>query len=632
MYKNLHYIAVALVGLLPAFIASLYIPYPLFGLNHAQPKTIFQPIYRIFEDGVPQFDIRSGEIVLVSIASLPFNYDPMQASYILRFLLLAVYAIFLYMLFLEVFKNNMLAFLSMIVALMANYGFYYHPYNMLFFDVPAQHFMGNTVIYVLLPLLLLLILKESEQQLPFREKLKVIFIAFSISFAFSIFAFFPYEYVYKTGQYYKLIYIDSYVYATVSPFIFSLLYFKFIYRSNVTNELLLKLYVIFMSLHFLHREEAILFYTLLLSIFLFDAYIIRKFLKISVLILPIYLALLLLINPVNFSLTLITKGSWNIEERFKFYELIKGNGLITILLYILGLSFLSYRILKRGEMLNNRFERSLYLFNLLVLFVYFFPITWTYRAFKALSVCMGMVVGSAIAPIARANVSVYLLLEKENRKIKILKINKFLILVLIIVLMIDGGYSVNRRFSYLYPGMEYQTALYLYEYEAAFWLREHLPKNVVLISDYFTIWTLAPLSNKIWPIEEYMLFQEVPDHLKINVYIIKDKILKANNAQSAYENIKSLIEKLPIQEKIYIKMLGFRNISAAIVITPRTVLWLRSDAYDPFIYIYPSPGCLDPYTPELEKFYDSRYFVLVYRSCNVLIFVTTNNITITNQG
>jgi hypothetical protein len=609
VHKNFIFVVVVLVGLLPAIIASLYIPYPLFGLNHDQPKSIFQPIYRIFEDGVPQFDIRYGEIVLVSVASLPFNYDPMQAAYILRFVLLAVYAIFLYRLFFEVFKNNVIAFLSMVVALMANNGFYYHPYNMLFFDVPAQHFRGNTVIFVLLPLLLLLTLKESEGQLRFKERLKLVLIAFSISFTFSLFAFYPYEYIYKTGQYYKHIYIDPYFYAIVPLFIFCLFYYKFAYKTSMINELLLKLFVIFMTLHFLHREEAFLFYILFLSLFLFNTYIVEKFLRVLAIIFPVYLSSFFLINFSNLPVTLLTKGTWSIDERFKFYEFLAGNGSITMFLYILGVLILSYRILKRNENLCSRFEKMLCLFNFLVLFVYFFPVTWTYRAFKALSVCMGFVVGSVLAPMTRSKISTYA---------------RYLMLILIIILVIDGSYSVNRRFSYLYPGMKYQTALYDYEYEAAFWMRGHLPKNVILVSDYFTIWTLTPLSNKIWPMDEYMLFLGMPDHLKINVYIIKDKILKADNAQIAYENLKYLIEKLPIQEKIYIQSLGFRNLSVAIVITPRTIAWLNSNSYDSFIYS--PPGCVDPNAPVLKKFYDRRYFVPVYNSCSVLIFVTTNSL------
>jgi len=622
IYKNIYHRAIIiLVGLLPSLIASVYMPYPLFGLSHAIPKSILLPIYRISEDGIPLFNIRYGEVLLVYIASIPFDYDPMKASYILRFLLTVLLAEFSFELFLTLFRSRTLAFLSMIVALFSNHGFYYHPYNMLFFDVPAQHFRGNMVIFALFPLLIYLMIKEGSR-LSFKEKFfKVVFPMSILCAAFSLFALFPYEFIYKSGQYYKHIFIDPFVYVTIVPSLFIFLYLRFLYNPNIFNELLLKFYTILFSLHFLHREETILFFPLCLLIFLFTNSKIWKHLRMFALTLPIYLFLLLIINPRNSSLTLLTKSSWDFEELFKFYEFFYGNGSITIIMFIFALFVLLYRILKLDKPLIN-FEETLYILHFVTLFAYFFPISWTYRLFKAMTICMGLAIGQMLLPIARRRIIILFSLGK-NRKLKLLKMKELIILILTIILIIDGSYSVNRRFSYLYPGMEYQSALYPYEYEVAFWLKRNLPKNTILVSDYFSIWTLVPLSNKIWPIEEYMLFQEVPEHLKGNVYIIKDGILKAENASLVYKNIEFLIRNLPIQEKIYIKMLGSKNISVAIVVTPRTIAWIRSNVYDPFIYC--PPGYVDPSIPELEKFRDNRYFRLAFNSSNVLVYVTTSD-------
>lgn len=621
-------VIIIILGILPVSIASIHVPFPHFGLTHSLPKAILQPIYRIAEDGVPQFDIRYGEVLLAYLSSVSVGIEPMHALWFSRFTLSLVLAFSTYYLSLSLLNNKRTAIFAPLITVFANSGFYYHPYYMLFFCVPAQHFGSDVIVFVLLPLLILLILREGKKTPSFVFRFKIFITSFIISLSFTLFAFLPYEIIFLTNQYYKHIFIDPYFYIISIPSLFLFFYYKYISSSIQTAklyyEILIKLYIIFISLHFFHREEAFLFYFILLLIFLFSnvtnlsIYLIfhlprmynefktiRKNInniKVNKVLELILISSMItnLLLPKPLSLYLLTKSTWDVDFKFKLNEFLYGNGI-----FVLAFTLFAFFYVTLYSWFNVSWYKDITSFLIVLGFsIYFLPISWTYRNFKFLSIIMG--------------IAISLLINDFLKLMSRAKLRVIFAVFIFLCLLIDGCITINRRFSYRYPGMNYQIALYPYEIEAAYWIRNNLPKNTLLISDYFSMWVLTPLSNKIWAIDEYMLFHDMPQHLRENIYVIKDFIFRANSSYIAYKNIIYLKEKIPIQEKIYLKYLGKNDTDVIIVITSRTISWIRASTYDPFIYC--PPGSIDVDFPELKIFKSSEYFDLIYRNDNVIIF------------
>ncbi|MEM3550225.1 MAG: hypothetical protein QXV01_03950 [Candidatus Bathyarchaeia archaeon] len=255
---------------------------------------------------------------------------------------------------------------------------------------------------------------------------------------------------------------------------------------------------------------------------------------------------------------------------------------------------------------NHQLGKIVVSTNSALLILYFSPIPQFYRYFKEIIILSAYII-SIIVYESLTCISSKLLVVKNRSK----KIVGIVILVIFLGLLLQGLISpVFYRFSsrkwIIPPQQKYQTLITDAEYDAALFIRASTPKNAVIISDSFTMWVLAPLSNRIWIVERSMNWKEMGIQTLTS---IKNDVFSAPDSRTAYENLHKLSEKIPYSEVDYMQRTGKSNLSYIIIISVRTSQWVNREDYLGFQYTLDEE--IDPRL--LNVFLDPRYFTLLYK-------------------
>jgi len=141
-------------------------------------------------------------------------------------------------------------------------------------------------------------------------------------------------------------------------------------------------------------------------------------------------------------------------------------------------------------------------------------------------------------------------------------------------------------------------------------LRGNTLETEVIISDYWTMMLLNPMSNKIWLTDgQYLASSIRPEYQKLLVEL-GDRIFKASNSSEAYSNLqtmaKDMQDGIDWAEEYYIDSVAIspRNITFLIVLSSRTVEWLESGSLDVM-----EPQYAPVNSSWLEVFNDTTYFI-----------------------
>jgi len=255
------------------------------------------------------------------------------------------------------------------------------------------------------------------------------------------------------------------------------------------------------------------------------------------------------------------------------------------------------------------------------------PITWTYRIFKELNLFMAYVIAFLLLSLFDyiGRFRIRLLFIKKSKELRMDAYRLLMLSFLAVILILLLAQPLYYRFSYhckYFPQKEMQTQITIEEWEAALWMRKNLPKNAILISDYFSMWILTPLSNKVWAAEKSMDPPEQVPGLLPQLQYIKHQIFQASSSESAYRAIIN-IKPIWVEEQYvnYIKGNAVeKNYTWIIVISKRTSEWVRLKDYYGFVWCWEKPEIDEKL---VALFQNEHYFKIVYK--NDFLYVITVN-------
>jgi len=591
--------AVIALALIPVIISSMFVPFPYFGMSIDAARMIIQPVLRAVKDGYLMPDTRPAEVILVVFPCYISGIDPAAFLWTARFLLAAIFSLGMLLLALEVYNGDANA--AVTVAVIASWAFIGSKPITFFFDVPAQHFRSNVILYAMFPLVLLaterLLKKEEDMRIHTLVVLGVLTLILWFYFEINE------AKVFSLPNYYKL--------ALWNPAVYTLMLILLVALAICRNKHLIFLYTYMFTCFLLHVEETILFAGTLF-VYIFFMQISKKFNKkfmILFLLMTFFVSyfsftfVFNILRPFIFKFLPFPQISEWASFNYKLNEFLDGitlPGLILLLFSSLLLSILSD---------DARILTHLYIL-LFLAFIYFLPFEYVYRIFKEFNIFFAIVSSYIVHLFSQKKIKITI--HYGNR----IKFIPSLIILVVFLLFLSSTYLplIFRRFSSPPPYFicrkgDIQTYLTSEEWEAALWLREHLPSNSILISDYFTMFTLTPLANKIWCDEKFMDPPEQVPYLLPQLKYIKE-IFLSENSTIAYEKI---IKVKPVWiETLYLKAKNDNSdkFSYIIVISKRTLRWIELQNYYGFV--------LDPCFPVTDRplkiFDDERYFRLIYEN------------------
>ena len=504
-----------LVSMIPAVIRVSASPFPYGTIEVISiPFVQYQPALRFMEFGYLQIP-RIYDFVSIGFTSQLFKVDPLSFIWATPFLLMAIFSVGLYLFSYSITKNKGFALLTVFIGSFLNL--------YVFRDVPLL-FHASIFLYIFLPYILYLSYKNiGKKEYRLRDviialillTLVVIFYIYLIeSNVWSMFV--PESFAYPSAW-------QSYVWLPIvvvssAPVLFIVCYLSKVFIKNnfLADNALILMFAPFFCLAFQNSESyALIFFIFafiliffiaknkkmrwLLYIFiafvlgfvLFQHYIsaISTFNPISSVILPQYA----IPNVYSFSL----RFSWIFE-----YNL----SLILIGLLIVGVAVSLFSKKKEDVFIISVF--------LLALFLYLFPETYAYRFFKELTISMAFIISIGVWRIFHALV--------DSKK----KYSTFIFSVLIIILLLPSLIApVYQRY---YQSTLGQSIVSDYEYSASTWLRTHTPENAILISDFETMQLLGPLSNKMLPVQRYMVAEGLGKEDTQTLWYIKNLVTSSS--------------------------------------------------------------------------------------------------------
>ncbi|MCJ7504916.1 hypothetical protein MUP05_00375 [Candidatus Bathyarchaeota archaeon] len=152
-----------------------------------------------------------------------------------------------------------------------------------------------------------------------------------------------------------------------------------------------------------------------------------------------------------------------------------------------------------------------------------------------------------------------------------------------------------------------------YEYDAALWLRQNTNETATIVSDYWTMMLLNPLSNKVWITNRMFISDDLDQWHKQLLSDLKTGVFDAAKSSQAYQGLESLIGgiegNLDWTEQYYLSRSGIQStdLTFLIVLSSRTIQWLYQSSLD---VDAPQYGGVD--SKHLSIFDDSNYFLKVY--------------------
>jgi len=626
---SIYILVSSFIGIIPPIIASLFIPFPFFGMNHDQPKFLIQPVIRALEDSYLMMDTRVPEVLLSVVACGIFNVDPAAFAWSARFFISAIQATGTFLLIYRVFKNKDLAlFTTLISSFLLSAGA--NPLGHLFFDIPAQHFKSSTILFSIFPSILLLAEEYiSRRYGNWKLCVKHLFILFITMTTMYIYFRFSEVRFLGLPHYFKLVKWNPLI-VPIFLLIGILISLSIIRRNKAEFFIIFSITLTFLLIH---PDEAPLFmsifYTYLMLNVLNKLKKVKFITRIVVVISMLYVGtakylekffayqIEFISNIIN-SFIGLSISTWGID--FKIKDLLHGNNILFFTLFIFGSIFIFKSKMQSPEM------RYLVL-SWICLAVYMLPITWTYRIFKELNLFMAYVIAFLLLSLFDyiGRFRIRLLFIKKSKELRMDAYRLLMLSFLAVILILLLAQPLYYRFSYhckYFPQKEMQTQITIEEWEAALWMRKNLPKNAILISDYFSMWILTPLSNKVWAAEKSMDPPEQVPGLLPQLQYIKHQIFQASSSESAYRAIIN-IKPIWVEEQYvnYIKGNAVeKNYTWIIVISKRTSEWVRLKDYYGFVWCWEKPEIDEKL---VALFQNEHYFKIVYK--NDFLYVITVN-------
>jgi hypothetical protein len=437
--------------------------------------------------------------LLTLIGCFSFNIGPYYFLWSVRFLLEAIFCIGVYIFVTKTTKKPFLAFLSAIFAPFLMVGINEPGGFNLFFDIIQQHFRSSTIIFAIFPLLLGSFGGALHEKTTNSKTTKVILPSLLFGLALFLFSQFPWHGL--PGGYNLLEINPPVISILVVVLVLSVLH-KF---SQSFVGLSLPLMVTTLVLWLMHSAEfiafeAILFvYLIMISGSNSPLQRIRNHISeknmINLLITSsaILISVGLVVNRI--AVTTLKQLSFNIPflwiyqgENIMFYEIPKiptfiyGNGPVILFLLVAGILFICYR--------RTKVEVVCFFMFAFVLFLYFIPLGWTYRLFDEIVPFMALLVAFPFYLLSRS------ILSRNCKSIlRYLSVGFLLVLVM-------GGIAIPsfQRFTYhdsSMPEDNWQSYMSYSELNASAFLASNTPSNSIIISDPFTVYMLASISNRV---------------------------------------------------------------------------------------------------------------------------------------
>jgi len=611
------------IGLIPALIARIHVPFGFFGYGYMLPTIINQPALRMIEHGYMDLSLRWPEYLLTALSCMIFNCEPMSFNWSLPFLLAPLYSIGLYLLSYKLFKNRMLSLLTALFGPFINVG---TTYRTLFFGQFIENPRSNTILYSIFPLTLLLTQEKiSDKYYKIRDVIVSLF---------TLTVFWMAQYILVESAWFRAqalglprgyrLQVIRPIAMLIAPLAGSLIP-EFFLANEFSKANFTQLLLIALVFQIFHEKECLLFIlTLLLYILLIQLSKKKAVLIIEILnrkrmfnlsrlafymvIISAFLFIFLQwINVLNiYSSNLLSSLLWSplgsaelrntfIVKRLWFED---ANSPIILALLIVGLFHILLSKDRKKLLILTMFS--------LTLLIYFLPDFWTYRAYKEFSPFMAIVLAISVC-------SIYELIFRTLNWLNRTNINKYLaplaLALMLSIIIPTLVFPVYTRFSFTYSNQQYYTCIADYEYQAALWLKENTPENTKIISDYRTMVLIIPLSNKIWLTDRQMNVLSLPDEDRQLVSYIKNNIFLAPDSKHAYEAIWNLSNRIPWQENPFLECTGLSesNITFVVIISARTVKWIEQQgiidvAFPQYVNVNPK---------YLEIFLDTNYFELL---------------------
>ena len=594
------YVLLLLIGLIPAIIISIYAPFPL--MHTRMIYVLNDSIFRIIDNYIWEpLSYSSLWFLQHSMISNYYSINPFYYLWNARFLYYPFLALGIYLYSKEISKKRNISLLSSFIGMWILLGFE--------IAVPLRS-VPNYMLLTIFPFILYYFQKNwIPNSIQFKDILLIICI-YLLSLGISGFI---------------LLIGDVSLRTTFFPVIIIVLFvILYLLGKKLCYDLIIP-FTLFLLLLMLHHFEGI-FYMTILTVYLLSSYLEIKN-KIILQMFMIGTGAFIFVQSIGllrfeeiFFKPLSYYYFGDIFESYVDFDFSqKLNYLIStnisiprnspIIMFLLLVSIIHFGFAKK------RFI-AITMAVSFVFFVYFFPEPFTYRidhmSRPFVSILISLLVFDFFnnKPIGRINHKV----KSKNAIIRVFGISLFLLLLIP---------------SLTYPLLNflstYETNLSEDEYDVAVWIRENLPDNTTIISDFQTMLIMQGISHTI-PFEERgMIISEVSKKSQDNYYYIKEKIFLAPDSTTAYNNIRSKSDFISYGggTDSFLTIRYLRNINkvdylenpkVVLVISGRTVKWIKNEGIEPVI----PPARLDNFEL-IDKFFDEKYFRILYERNDVYL-------------
>jgi len=556
------------IFLLPLLVYRYYSQGIYYGLNFDTPHSIIEPLTRIDHYHFLPFDTRIGQLIPVILGTLTVNTSKISLEDLFISLLL-IQVIFVFILakgimkmvniFIKPSKMVALTFTAILVSAFAFQGCG-KPTACLNFDVLQYSFRGNTVLYSIFPWIIYDYLIKRDK-ISIRSSILIGILMFLIW----LMRIMPIEKLLHNASGLALYYRDYPLYLSLFAITLILLYFN-----KITY---FKIFLLFSAYLPTHAEETIfyiIYILVLVTDLVYKSYntngIIYKVIRNMGAFLPFLLLFSLFgidISPPWYPLPF--------ANAFDKYVSLSSSDVFSNLLLLFLLYYLYIKSFYKKEQVGDIYNIMIATWSLVML--YSLPIFYFYRIFKIFIVIIPILI------------------------IKTLQIsnNKFIMVFILSFLLGSAFLTLERA---LYTDLRYfvhgQMLISPQEISTIATLRRdifNMPNTaVVFVSDYFSMYSFAPIIGGIWPIGKFMTIEEQRIHGNLTMLQYIYTKLYAND----FINFSGLkINDFPLPERYYISFLCNNNYNIYIVVwisyrTERALLHFNNIKYLGFVWdVYP---------------------------------------------
>jgi len=601
------------LSIMPFLMKILFVPPPLTTWSSwSNPISHVQAVLRLLNSGFFDVTQRWMEIILTAVSCQLFNIScPEFFSYAGTLLVTAMLSLGTYALTYRLSSKIFVSSLSGAISIFLN-----APIG--FQEIPAYHFKSNTLLISLYPWVLLLVID-------LLNKRKVNKLRDIMSLVIPIGVFFLGLAFLSGSRVINMLYSCGISYeiqrALIRPLVIMLPPLALIIYALTTNRLKdLAILLLAATVLYTTNEADFIAYISSILLFIFLFYMIDKEKRGRILIRVVSLVVFTIVFLAWNNI--ITLSDLPISSLIGYSQPLKlnsflvkkivfsdGNSLITRYFFIFGLIILMF------------FREERYLLALGALTItfslYFFPDYWTLRILGATTPFIAFAISNNLNLTSKIVNSTF----ARHKKIKV--VTKCILAGLFIIVITPNLLNpIYTKFS-RFPG----SRLTSYEYDVAIWLRENTKETEVIVSDYWTMMLLNPLSNKIWLTDRQFMANALDLEYKYLLEELKDEVFKASNSSEAYKKIQFMIKKMrngiDWTERYYCDYVGINteNIIFLIVLSSRTVKWLETEDMD---VMEPQYSGVDP--RYLAVFNNTRYFEkLIQISDQIYVFKVVNN-------